>query len=107
MVATSNAYNNFLSGPFASWKTNYDASRAEEPPPGVPPAFNALMTDDGLDFELVAAATPSGPVPMYPKRVITPSSGRIASTAPALGLLVGQIGVPMTQKDGTVWVRLS
>lgn len=107
LLATQNAYENFKTGPFASWVMNFEAGRADEPPPGAPAGFDALMSDDGLDYQLIPSTAPSGPPPTYPKKnIIQPGPIMRPSTGP-VALLFGEIGKPMTQKDGTVWVRLS
>ena len=107
LTATNAAYQTYLNGPFATWLENYNAYRAELPPPGVPNGFDALMSVDGLDYELVAAETPSGPPPTYaPRLTATPSTTFTTGGAPA-GLLFGAIGAQVKQKDGTTWVRIA
>lgn len=106
-LATRNAYSNFQNGPFTSWNMNYQAGRAEEPPPGVPEGFDGLMSSDGLDYELVPSGAPSGPPPVYSKRQVTPSGPIAHPVAPTPGLLIGPVGGQITQKDGTVWMRVS
>lgn len=105
-VASTNAYKNFVSGPFSSWNASYQAGRALEPPPGVPMGFDALMSDDGMDYELVPSIIPAGPPPEYTKTAPAFPSTGIKTTVSA-PLLIGQVGVPITQRDGTLWVRLS
>lgn len=108
LIETNNIYTNYLAGAFNSWLISYKSYRAEEPYPGVPAAIDALVSDDGLAYDLVESTLPSGPTPTYEKRIVTaPNAGTIKSSVAIPGLLIGQIGVPLTQKDGTVWVRLS
>lgn len=108
--ATVNAYGDFKNGSFAAWFTNYDAGRAEEPPPVVPDGFDAQMSEDGLGFDLISSGAPSGPPPPYKKRVPTPSTGGfggLGGGTSGRALLIGDIGQILTQQDGTRWVRIS
>ena len=102
---TETTYQDYLNEQFSSWLTNYEAGRAVEPPPGVPLGWNAEMSDDGFSYVLVPSTVPAGPSPTYTKLNVAPSTG-IAAAKPPTGILFGQIGVPITQQDGTVWVRL-
>ncbi len=108
LLETNNAYQNYVHGPFSSWAASYDAGRAEEPPPGVPTGFDALMADDGFSFTLVPSGVSSGPVPAYNKRAVTASSGSIKSGVPAFGgLMFGAVGAVVSQIDGTKWQRVA
>jgi hypothetical protein len=108
--ATKNAYSNYVAGPFNSWFASYDAGRAEEPPPAPPAGFVAVMSDDGMSWDLNPGDVPSGPVPAYKKRNIyptgTPGVNPFANLT-SRSLLVAAVGGRATQSDGTIWVRIA
>lgn len=97
-------YSLYVNGGFNDWLISYNAGRAQEPPPQPPAGSDALLNDAGTDFDLVPASALCGPVPPYPKIVVTPS-GKLST--PVSGILIGAVGAQVTQKDGTVWQRVS
>ncbi len=90
LAATKKRYTEYLNGPYGAWWVSYDAGRAEEPPPFVPEGFDAQLTDNGLGFDLVGSGAPCGPVPIYKKRVLTPSTPGLlpagSTTGPAFDI---------------------
>lgn len=109
--ATTNRYQNYLSGPFKAWWDSYYAGRAEEPAPAVPEGFDAQIGADGLEFDLVGSGAPCGPPPTYKQRVKTPTASIFGALTPATDQLAAfdaaALTNTITRPNGHVFMRIA
>ena len=91
-------YDLYVSGPFNSWLESYKAWRMDAPPPNPPLGTDAILTDDGNNWDLIPASTPCGPIPPYDVRQGV-GSKPIGSGSSGGKLMIAPIGLLLALRE--------